>query len=327
VLYGGDEIVFAAFSFDFFFRCFFRSTYCCVTLTREPDHRKTDIFPDVSIDEIPNFHHPDHVPVKGVHVMRRRGLSDSQSLDRMNLIQTDQSRGSSHITKKRIEHLQNFVPRIGRVAPLGAPNHVATLVHIFGQNFEGGDLYKCKFGDVTVPATFDAASHEIQCTAPAQPHTRGVVPLHVVIFNNANHRVHHRASQDRGFRYYDSSSPSNVPILLSLSPSSGSVRGGTRVTIKGEGFVHTDKLRCKFGSEIVTPIKFFEPHLASDPSPSNVDPAAVLTEKIVCITPSYARDGVVRTLKISLSFFLFFSTHILTKQTQNITNIHRYPFV
>ena len=159
-------------------------------------------------------------------------------------------------------------------------------------NFEGGDLYKCKFGDVTVPAIFNRTRHEIICTAPAQPDTRGVIPLHVVIFNYADHRVHHRASKDRGFRYYDPKAPGRVPILVSISPSAGSVKGGTHVTIKGEGFVHTENLRCKFGSEIVAPRKY-EPHRASHSSPYHADPAAVLSETMICVAPSYARQGVV----------------------------------
>ena len=212
-----------------------------------------------------------------------------------------------------MSHQRNYVPRIGRIAPLGAPNHVDTLVHIFGVNFEGGDLYKCKFGDVTVPAIFNRTRHEIICTAPAQPDTRGVIPLHVVIFNYADHRVHHRASTDRGFRYYDPKAPGHVPILVSISPSSGSVTGGnlhlslfhsqqritrthkntgTHVTIKGEGFVHTENLRCKFGSEIVVPRKY-EPHRASHSSPYHADPSAVLSETMICVAPSYARQGVV----------------------------------
>ena len=180
--------------------------------------------------------------------MRKKILSDTQALDRINLLQTHQTKSSvrsltlslsltlththkptnqQEITNKRISHQRNYVPRIGRIAPLGAPNHVDTLVHIFGVNFEGGDLYKCKFGDVTVPAIFNRTRHEIICTAPAQPDTRGVIPLHVVIFNYADHRVHHRASTDRGFRYYDPKAPGHVPILVSISPSSGSVTGGT----------------------------------------------------------------------------------------------------
>ena len=223
--------------------------------------------------------------------MRKKRLSDSQTLDRMNLLQTHQIK-SSEIADRRMSHQRNYAPRIGRVAPLGAPNHVDTVVHIFGVNFEGGDLYKCKFGDVTVPAVFNATRHEIVCSAPSQPDIRGVIPLHVVIFNYANHRVHHRASADRGFRYYDANAPDHVPILISISPSSGSVSGGTRVTVKGEGFVHTENLRCKFGSEIVVPIKY-EPHRATHSSPHHTDPSAVLSETMICIAPSYARKGLV----------------------------------
>ena len=163
--------------------------------------------------------------------MRKKILSDTQALDRINLLQTHQTKSSvrSHSLTLSLTHTHSHTTnrRLRTIAPLGAPNHVDTLVHIFGVNFEGGDLYKCKFGDVTVPAIFNRTRHEIICTAPAQPDTRGVIPLHVVIFNYADHRVHHRASTDRGFRYYDPKAPGHVPILVSISPSSGSVTGGT----------------------------------------------------------------------------------------------------
>eukprot|EP00939_MAST-03C_sp_MAST-3C-sp1_P002137 g2137.t1 len=233
----------------------------------------------------------------------------------LNMIQIDQLPPDSKEKRAKRTHWDEKKPQIGRIAPLGGPVQGGTQVRVWGTNIpEDGELYKCKFGRISVDATYNATSGEVVCVSPPYPgddddddgeekiqhhgvedgaplREGGIVPFHVVIFaaRGRDDRVHHYATKERGWRYYR---PATVrPQLFRIDPSSGSRTGGTQVTVYGEHLSGKRGYFCTFGSERVP--GRHEHASADDPSPSVADPSAVLTEKIICEVPKYARTGVV----------------------------------
>ena len=81
----------------------------------------------------------------------------------------------------------------------------------------------------------------------------GVVDFSVIIFtNDTTHGIHHRATHNKMFSYYNPKD--ELPVLLRVSPTSGPVTGGTRVTVWGLHLTGRLRYNCKFGSEYVPAI-------------------------------------------------------------------------
>ncbi len=93
---------------------------------------------------------------------------------------------------------------IGHLSPLGGPISGGTVVTVNGINFDGGEKYKCKFDQVTVPGTYNSTTGTITCTTPpiTIASSRHEVDFRIAIFFSEDHQVHHFASHHRKFTYY-----------------------------------------------------------------------------------------------------------------------------
>ena len=116
------------------------------------------------------------------------------------------------------------------VMPSVGPQQGRTRVSVVGDGFTDSAALRCKFGEIVVDATF-VSTTVVNCTSPAQP--GGAVTLEV------STNAFQYSSSNTTFVY---AQPVNV---LFLTPSMGPARGGTNVTVIGEGIV--DGSRCRFG--------------------------------------------------------------------------------
>ncbi len=113
-------------------------------------------------------------------------------------------------------------PTLSVVAPSSGPLSGGTAVTLTGAGFQGG-FTGVYFGGVAAAAVSVVSNTQITCTAPAGL-TIGTVP--VVVDKPAG-----QAILSSGFTYTAAG-----PVLLSVSPSSGSSSGGTFVILTGTGF-------------------------------------------------------------------------------------------
>ncbi len=125
------------------------------------------------------------------------------------------------------------VPVVTRLTPNFGPVAGGTTVTIAGTGFSGASAVS--FG--ATPASSFVVNSSTSITAVAPAATAGIVDVHVTtpIATSAT------STKDR-FKY--------LPTIASISPSSGSVAGGTVVTITGTGFSTVDKATTiQFGTK------------------------------------------------------------------------------
>lgn len=141
---------------------------------------------------------------------------------------------------------------VDTLEPHSGPEDGATSVAVHGANFVDSPLLACRFTPValgmtatawgladaaaaakaTVPAVW--MSHdEVRCGTPVN--VRGAASVEIT------HDGLRFTASDIRFTF---ASPARVQ---SLFPAFGPAAGGTRVTLTGENFAHTDKLACRFG--------------------------------------------------------------------------------
>ena len=214
----------------------------------------------------------EHNPKDGVLAMRRRSRSDEEVLHLVNTIKTHQANVSDQAS--RIKSMLR-PPIIGRMSPSGGPSSGGTRVRFWGTNFEGGSLYKCIFGQMSVAAKYTFVDNTIECTSPRWATTKSRtkdVGVSLVIFSNSTKNVHHKASHFRKFHYYD---PSEVSAQFSYRDiHSGPISGGTVVTVYGRWLQDKGGYNCRFGKSIVSGIvKHALPNFGHN------------DEMIICIAP------------------------------------------
>lgn len=134
-----------------------------------------------------------------------------------------------------------------------------TSVLIRGGPFVRTDELRCKFGDVSVVAAYLDVG-QLQCFTP--PYAAGVYPLEVTI-NDQDY-----TSRRLPFFFH-----SALSIATLFPPSGPALSAGTQVLVRGEGFVNTTSLSCKFQNATTTAV-------------------FISTREILCIAPPL--DGVVR---------------------------------
>jgi hypothetical protein len=124
------------------------------------------------------------------------------------------------------------VSSVQSVTPSSGPTSGNTTVVVTGQNFAFTSTLSCRFGTVVVPGTYVNAS-TVVCIAPAQNGTVSVeVSANGVDYTSSVVQFHYETDV----------------ALLSITPMSGSLVGGTQVNISGTNFVSRYGLRCRFGS-------------------------------------------------------------------------------
>ncbi len=129
-------------------------------------------------------------------------------------------------------------PIITAISPAFGPPSGGTQVIISGSNFTETSDTSVTFSDAPAAQVAVLGSSTITAVAPA--HSAGAVSVRVT-----NRRGTARSS--RGFTYYEPGGNEMRPILGGVSPASGSVLGGTAVTLSGLNF--TPETAVLFGSQ------------------------------------------------------------------------------
>ena len=114
-------------------------------------------------------------------------------------------------------------PRAGLLWPNVTTSVGVTLVTLYGSGLGGGARYLCRFGEIGVPAWYDAQRSEVFCHAPADAlvNASRTVPVDLSL-NGVDFPV-----TGLSFTYLP------PPDILSVTPRSGPVDGGTSVTLQG----------------------------------------------------------------------------------------------
>ncbi|MFN7944035.1 MAG: M36 family metallopeptidase [Blastocatellia bacterium] len=129
------------------------------------------------------------------------------------------------------------VPVISSIAPAFGLPAGGTKVTISGQNFTENDNTLVTFDGIAATGINVLSGTTLTAIAPA--HAAGQVTVRVICRNR-------QAALPGGFTYYTAGSGGATPTLTTLFPNTGSVGGGTAVTLIGASF--TPESRVSFGS-------------------------------------------------------------------------------
>jgi Fungalysin metallopeptidase (M36)/IPT/TIG domain/Kelch motif len=140
------------------------------------------------------------------------------------------------------------VPIITAISPAFGPPGGGTQVMISGANFTETDDTVVTFDDAPAAQMTVLGSTTLTAVTPA--HSPG--PVNVRVTNRRG-----SARQSRGFTYYEAGGATRHPVLGNISPVSGSVLGGTAVTLTGMNF--TPETTVLFGSQ-EAPVTFVNGH-------------------------------------------------------------------
>ena len=113
-------------------------------------------------------------------------------------------------------------PTIKTVNPLRGPTAGGAIVTITGSNFAPGMV--TLFGDTLAMQTTYVGANVLTAVTPPRP--AGLVAVTLVLPDGR------RVTMDPGFTF----DPPPIPTIATFSPTSGSIDGGTPVTIRGTGF-------------------------------------------------------------------------------------------
>ena len=130
--------------------------------------------------------------------------------------------------------IQSAIPSAGPIAG-------GTIVNLTGTGFDEGSAWRCSFGDTDVVAEYDDALGWISCYTPSAASASTVV-VNASIDGGSSWCSMHTSDVAVTFQAYAS------PNVSSISPASGSVQGGTVVTVTGYGFDATSSAHCSFGT-------------------------------------------------------------------------------
>ncbi|KAG2952313.1 hypothetical protein PC117_g2905 [Phytophthora cactorum] len=126
-----------------------------------------------------------------------------------------------------------------QIEPSKGPIRRPLTVKIRGENIcSQYQNLKCHVGETQVVAATNLGDGWIECTLPPSPRA-GIVQFSISVDG-----VYY-ASDSLRFSYED------TPVVYSIYPAIGPFRGGTMVTVQGEGFDFSEELYCVFGTSIV----------------------------------------------------------------------------
>jgi hypothetical protein len=152
----------------------------------------------------------------------------------------------------------------------------STQVTLSGTGFFDAAGLSCKFGSVTVPATFKS-SVSLACMSP--PHSEGFVKLSVSM--NGQDYQHDLFN----FSY---EAPASVQ---SVNPTYGPLNGGITVIVVGEGFKATGvNLLCRFGENVTTFARYITPTKVSCVLPPGQ--VGIIAVEVTTNGEEYSADGV-----------------------------------
>ena len=173
-------------------------------------------------------------------------------------------------TNDGIKFLYAGRPVVWSLEPSHGPLRGSTKVSVSGQHLAFSNDLECRFGLVSVPASF-AAGNKVECDSPRQA-TLGSVPFSI---STNGDEV---SLEDIVFNYWA------TPAVTEVAPVSGLSYGGNRLEIQGNHFVDTEALACKFTSikegEVlgIQPARFTDTTQLSCAAPENPKGGAVFVE-------------------------------------------------
>ncbi len=145
-------------------------------------------------------------------------------------------------------YLSAGTPVVTSVSPMSGPVPGGTKVTIEGTNLPTTAALAVDFGSITVPPGLitSASATNIVLTAPP---AMDAGTVDVTVTNQACPGCTSPISVADRFTYVSA----GTPVVTSVSPTSGSVAGGSKVTIEGTNFPTTAALAVDFGSIAVPP--------------------------------------------------------------------------
>ena len=174
------------------------------------------------------------------------------------------------------------VPHLDGTSPTSGPVLGGTRIRVWGSNFTGGSVYRCRFNSTVVDAAFEVDTpQELSCRLPnAMP-----VGMHrfEVTLNGQEFTTSHL-----NFTVYGSS------IITSLCPSSGPILGGSEVRILGAMLANGSHYLCRFGGTAVN-----ASHLAGS-----------IPHEVLCAAPRMSAAAVV-PVELSLNGQNYTTSEIL----------------
>ena len=172
--------------------------------------------------------------------------------------------GGVDFTNDAVQFRYLPTPSVLAVSPSAGAASGGSVLRVHGASFVDSDLLACVFrwgGDDSAAAavTVDArwiTPDVITCQTPAVPEevlagaaadSNAVVAAVTV----TNTRLEESAGSV-AFAY------SLLPRVVAVSPASGSVRGGTQVTVTGEHFQYSPMVKCRFGTAAEVSARFVD---------------------------------------------------------------------
>lgn len=161
--------------------------------------------------------------------------------------------------------------RIGVLSPTTGPSEGGTVVRVGGDFSSRGSEYACAFArdESRIPASVASQAALLCRVTPLLPGTYAVA----VTLNGADFT-------DAGLTTFSTYEP---PLLLGISPSSGPLRGGTRLAVSGGGLFGGSHSLCAFSGAKVAAAS-----ASSDAA-------------LVCISPAARRGGSAQRVGLSLN--------------------------
>ena len=157
------------------------------------------------------------------------------------------------------------MPHLLGTSPTSGPFIGGTRVRVWGSNFSGGSVYRCRFNSTVVEAAFEVVTpQELSCRLPNAMQV-GVHRFEVTL-NGQEFTTSHL-----NFTVYGSS------IITSLCPSTGPILGGSMVRILGAMLANGSHYLCRFGDAVVN-----ASHLAGS-----------IPHEVICSAPQKSAAAVV----------------------------------
>eukprot|EP00698_Gefionella_okellyi_P008953 TRINITY_DN2247_c0_g1_i2.p1 TRINITY_DN2247_c0_g1~~TRINITY_DN2247_c0_g1_i2.p1 ORF type:complete len:896 (+),score=191.18 TRINITY_DN2247_c0_g1_i2:182-2689(+) len=124
------------------------------------------------------------------------------------------------------------------VAPPNGPLNGNSRVTVTGTNFLSSTSLRCRFGSVSVSATYVSATQSV-CLSPV---TASAGPVILEMTNNGQDFSNSLLQ----YRYL-----ANINVTT-VAPTSGPAKGGTVITLRGLNFDNNNLLSCRINSTVVT---------------------------------------------------------------------------
>ena len=158
----------------------------------------------------------------------------------------------------------NHAPTLASISPAYGSLQGGTLVTITGANFTDSADTLVTFDGIAASQVKIISDNTLTAFTPA--HAAGAVAVRIINRNGGS-------SLNQGFTYWSGEPLLKRPTVTRITPNSGSLRGGTLVTIAGSDF--TPATTLAFGNKLVTPT-FINPQELRVTSPSSPTTGAVL---------------------------------------------------